>query len=322
MRNERFVGIDIAKGWVDVVVRPAGAAWRVANDPEGWAELVARFVADPPTLIVLEASGGYELGLVTQLDLAGMTPVVANPLSVRRFAQSLGKRAKTDRLDAAVLAEYGERLRPTPRPVREATARQLQELLARHRQVTKMLVEEKNRLHQATPLVRPSLEAHIAWLEGQRTEVDRLLASVVARDPDWQARVALLDSVPGIGPLTATIVAVGMPELGACSGAAAAALLGTAPYAVESGLMRGQRHIGGGRRLVRHALFEAVMSTVRWDPVIGAHYQRLRAAGKAHKVAMIACMRRLVGILNAMLRDGLTWQQTDVGQGHFLHPIT
>jgi len=322
MESERFVGIDVAKGWLDVVARPDGATWRVANDPDGWAELCARFAAAPPTLIVVEASGGYELGLVTALDLVGLTPVVANPLSVRRFAQSIGKRAKTDRLDAAVLAEYGERLRPTPRPVPEATARQLQELLSRHRQLTKMLVEEKNRHHQATPLVRPSVEAHIGWLERQRDEVDRLLASVVASDPAWQARVAVLDSVPGIGPLTATIVAVGMPELGACSGTAAAALLGTAPYAVESGLMRGQRHISGGRRLVRHALFEAVLSTIRWDPAIGAHYRQLRAAGKPHKVAMIACTRRLVGILNAMLRDGLTWQQTEVGQGHFLHPVT
>ena len=243
-----------------------------------------------------------------------------NPLSLRRFAQSLGKRAKTDRLDAAVLAEYGERFQPEPRPVPTETARHLQEVIARHRQLTKMLVEEKNRRQQATPLVRPSVEAHIAWLEQQRAEVDRLLESVVASDPTWQERVQVLDSVPGIGALTATIVAVGMPELGDCTSNAAAALLGVAPQAVESGLMRGQRHIGGGRRLVRHAFFEAVLSTIRWDPVIGAHYQQLRARGKPHKQAMIACMRRLLGILNAMLRDGLTWQETKVGQVTFLAP--
>src|SRR5829696_4602848 len=315
MESERFVGIDVAKGWLDVVARPDGATWRVANDPDGWAELCARFAAAPPTLIVVEASGGYELGLVTALDLVGLTPVVANPLSVRRFAQSLGKRAKTDRLDAAVLAEYGERFRPEPRPVPTETARQLQEVIARHRQLTKMLVEEKNRRQQATPLVRPSVEAHIAWLEQQRAEVVRLLESVVASDPTWQERVRVLDSVPGIGPLTAMIVAVGMPELGACSGNAAAALLGVAPHAVESGLMRGQRHIGGGRRLVRHALFEAVTSTIRWDPVIGGHYRQLRTRGKAHKQAMIACVRRLLGILNAMLREGRTWQETNVVHG-------
>jgi transposase len=192
--------------------------------------------------------------------------------------------------------------------------------VGRHRQLTKMLVEEKNRRQQATPVVRPSVEAHIAWLEAQRDEVDRLMASVAASDPDWQARIDLLDSVPGIGALTATIVAVGMPELGGCSGKAAASLLGAAPFAVESGCMRGQRRIGGGRRLVRHALYEAVTSTIRWDPVIGAHYAQLRAAGKPHKLAMVACMRRLVGIRNAMLRDGLTWQETEVGRGHFLAP--
>ncbi len=322
MEAERFIGIDVAKHWVDVAELPCPAgsrpSVRVANDADGWAALVERFTADPPTLIVLEASGGYEIGLVTSLDLAGLTPVVANPLSTRRFAQSQGRRAKTDRIDALMLADYGARLRPTPRPVPEATARKLQELLTRHRQLTKMVVEEKNRGHQASPLLRPSVEAHIAWLEQQRTEVDRLMASVVASDPDWQARVAVLDSVPGIGLLTATILAVGVPELGDCSGKAAAALLGVAPYAVESGLHRGQRHIGGGRRQVRHALYEAVMTTIRWEPTFRAHYAQLRAAGKPHKLAMIACMRRLLGILTAMLRDGLTWKQTKVGQGHFL----
>jgi transposase len=320
MDGERFVGIDVAKGWVDVVERPGGTAFRVANDPDGWAAVVARYTAEPPTRIVLEATGGYEIGLVTQLDLAGLTPAVINPLAIRRFAQSLGKRAKTDRLDAAVLAEYGERIRPEPRPVPTETARHLQDVIARHRQLTKMLVEEKNRRQHATPPVRPSVEAHIAWLEEQRRAVDRLLASIVASDPVWQERVRVLDSVPGIGALTATIVAVGMPELGDCATNAAAALLGVAPHAVESGLMRGQRHIGGGRCLVRHAFFEAVTSTIRWDPVIGAHYRQLRDAGKPHKVAVIACMRRLLGILNAMLRDGLTWQETEVGQGRFLAP--
>jgi transposase len=320
MDGERFVGIDVAKDWVDVCERPTGATMRVANDPDGWAELVARYAADPPTRIVLEATGGYEVGLVTQLDLAGLTPAVMNPLAIRRFAQSLSKRAKTDRLDAAVLAEYGERFRPEPRPVPTETARQLQEVIARHRQLTKMLVEEKNRRQQATPLVRPSVDEHIAWLEQQRAAVDRLLASIVAGDPTWRERVRLLDSVPGIGELTATIVAVGMPELGACSAAAAAALLGVAPDADESGRRQGRRHIGGGRRLVRHAFYEAVTSTIRWDPVIGAHYRQLRDAGKPHKVALVACMRRLLGICNAMLRDGLTWQETEVGQGHFLAP--
>ena len=316
--TERFVGIDVAKAWLDIGEQPSGRTWRVANDPDGWQAVVERVQVDPPTLIVLEASGQYEVGIVTSLDLAGFTPVVANPVSTRRFAQSLGRRAKTDRLDAQMLAQYGERLRPTPRPLPEATARGLQDLLARHRQLTKMLVEEKNRRQQASALLRPSIEAHIAWLDDQRDEIDRLLASLVASDPDWQARVAVLDSVPGIGALTATILAVGLPELGHASSKALASLVGVAPFAVESGQQRGSRHIGGGRHQIRHAFYEAVTSTIRWEPSFAAHYAHLRARGKAHKVATVACMRRLLGILNVMLRDGLTWQQTLVGQGHFL----
>jgi transposase len=317
---ERFIGIDVAKAWLDVAERPGGRSWRAANDEAGWQEVVDYVRAGGPALTVLEASGGYEVGVVTALDLAGVPPVVANPVSTRRFAQSLGRRAKTDRIDAAMLAHYGERLRPAPRPIPEATARTLQELLARHRQLTKMLVEEKNRRPRASPLLRPGVEAHIAWLEGQRTEVDRLLASAVASDPSWQDRVATLDSVPGIGLLTATLLAVGVPELGQCSGKQAAALVGVAPWAAESGQHRGQRRIGGGRGAVRHGLYEALTTTIRCDPTFGAHYAHLRAAGKPHKLAMVACMRRLLGILSAMVRDGLTWEQTRVGQGHFLAP--
>lgn len=316
--EERFIGIDVAKAWLEIGERPGGVTWRVPNDPDGWQAVVDHCTAAPPTLIVLEASGQYELGIVTRLDLAGITPVMANPVSTRRFAQSLGRRAKTDRIDALMLAQYGERLRPTPRPIPEATARGLQDLLARHRQLTKMLVEEKNRRHQASALLRPSILAHIAWLEDQRDEVDRLLASVVARDPAWQARGTLLDSVPGIGALTATILAVGRPALGHVSGKALAALVGVAPFAMESGQQHGQRHIGGGRHRVRHACYEAVTSTIRWEPSFQAHFAHLQAQGKAHKVATVACMRRLLGILNVMLRDGLTWQETDVGRGVFL----
>lgn len=314
----RFVGIDVSQGWLDGAELPRGARWRVANDEAGWAEVVARCGGASPPLVVVEATGKYELGVVTALDLAGLTPVVANPVATRRFAQSLGRRAKTDRLDAAMLAVYGERLRPTPRPVPEATAQALQAVLARRRQLTKMLVEEKNRRAQATPLLRPGVEAHIAWLTEQRAEVDRLLERLVAGDPVWQARITTLATVPGIGVLTATILAVGVPELGPCSAKQLAALVGVAPFAVESGHYRGSRHIAGGRRTVRHALYEAVLSTIRWQPTFRAHYQQLTAKGKAHKVAMVACMRRLLGVLTAMVRDGLTWEQTDLGQGRFL----
>lgn len=313
-----FVGIDVAKARLDVAERPSGRAWHVPNTEDGWQRLVAELARAPGALIVLEASGGYEVGAVVVLDAAGLTPVVVNPVATRRFAQSLGKRAKTDRIDAAMLAEYAERMRPAPRPIPGETARTLQELLTRRRQLTKLLVEEKNHRQRASHLVRAQMTAMLTLLEAQRDEIDQLLASVVASDPWWQTRVEQLDTVPGFGAVTATIVAVGLAELGACSGKQAAALLGVAPDPRESGQFRGQRHISAGRGPVRHALYEAAMTTVRCDPTFNAHYRQLRARGKAHKQAMVACVRRLVGIVNAMLRDGLTWQETSVGQGRFL----
>jgi transposase len=315
---ERFIGIDVGKTWLEVVERPAGTHVRVANDPAGWAQLLARVGPADPPLIALEASGGYEAGVVLALDAAGRTPVVANPVATRRFAQSLGRRAKTDRIDAAMLAEYAARMRPTPRPVPDATARQLRALLARREAVVKTLVEEQNRAQEASALVRPQVEAVVALLTAQKRELDHLLASAVASDPAWQARVDLLDSVPGIGPLTATVLAVGLPDLGQGSAKAQAALLGVAPHPHESGRSRGRRCIGGGRAWVRHVVYEAVLTTVRCEPTFRAHYRQLRARGKTHKQAMVACMRRLVGILHAMLRDGLTWQETQIGQGQFL----
>ena len=318
---ERFVGVDVGKAWLDVAERPAGTHARVANDPAGWEQLLARIGPAGPAeapLIALEASGGYEAGVVLALDAAGLTPAVANPVATRRFAQSLGRRAKTDKIDAAMLAAYAERVRPDPRPVPDATARRLREPLARREAVVKMLVEEQNRAQQASPLVRPQIAAVVALLTAQKRERDHLLASAVASDPAWQARVDLLDSAPGIGPLTATVLAVGLPDLGQGSAKAQAALLGVAPHPHESGGYRGRRRCGGGRAWVRHVVFEATLTTVRCEPAFREHYRQLRARGKAHTQAMIACVRRLVGVLRAMLRDGLTWQQTAVGQGRFL----
>lgn len=314
----RFLGIDVSKGWLDVAERPSGEQWRVANDEAGWAAIVAIVVAGAAPLIVLEATGSYHVGLVLALDRAGHPPVVANPVSTRRFAQSLGRRAKSDVIDARMLAQYGERMRPTPRPVPVETARHLQELLARHHQLTKMLVEEKNRLKQASPTVKPSVAAHIAWLEDQRTEIDRLRESVVASDPTWQARVERLDTVPGFGALSATRVAVRLPELGTATSKELAALVGVAPYDHDSGKLRGQRSTSGGRADLRHGLYEAMATTVRRDPTIQAHYRQLRDRGKPHKVAMVACIRRLLGILSAMVRENITWQETKIGNGDFL----
>ena len=338
---QQFVGIDVSKGWLDIAQRPGGETRRVENSEEGWEQLVTDLRGagesvvivleatggyEAGVVIALEATGGYEAGVVIALDAAGLTPVVANPIShpegTRRFAQSLGRRAKTDRIAPrgypAMLAEYAERMRPTPRPIPEETARILRELLVRRRQLTKLMVEEQNHLKRASALVRPQVIAMLAMLKTQRNEINKLLASTVASDRSWQARVDQLETVPGFATYMATLVAVGLPELGRCTGKEAAALVGVAPHPRESGQVRGQRHISAGRGPLRHALYEAMTTTKRCDPTFGAHYAQLKARGKTHKQAMVACIRRLLGIITAMVRDGLTWAQTKVGQGTFL----
>ena len=321
--TETFVGIDVAKDWLDVVWLPAGTHWQVANDATGWAQLCTALMGDAPVLSVLAATGKHEHGVVATLAAAGLTPVVANPLTIRRFAQSRGQRAKTDRCDAEVLAQYGQCVRPPVQPVPDATLRPLQEGLARHRQLTKMLVAERNRRQQAAPCVAASHEAMITWLSAERDRIDALVATVVASDPVWPERVDLLRSVPGIGTYTATAVAVGLPELGDATSKELAALSGVAPYAGASGRHQGERRIAGGRAAVRQALYPILTSMLTCNLVFRGHYDHLRAkehAPKRHKVAMVACMRRLLGLLNAMIREKLAWPATDVGPGQFLVP--
>jgi transposase len=293
----------------------------VGNDEAGWAELIAWLAADPPDVLVLEATGRYEIGVVVALDRAGMTPVVLNPLAVRRFAQSMGRRAKTDRLDAAILAEYGARLRPTPRPIPADIARNLRDLLARHRQLSDMLVMEKNRLKQATAVVRPSVKSTIAYLEQELAATDLLLASVVASDPEWQAKVDRLDTAPGIGPYLATCLAVELAELGTLTRKQAAALVGVAPYAQDSGRATGRRQISGGRKAVRTALYQGTVTAIRCHPLLRAQFQHLIAAGKPPQVARIACARRFLGLLNAMMREHLTWPELSVHHAPLLGQI-
>lgn len=317
-----FVGIDVAKDWLDAAERPSGRTGRVANGEAGWAEAVARLRAAGRVLIALEASGGYEVGRVVALDAAGLAPAVVDPLAARRFAQGLGRRAKTDTLDAALLAELAERLRPPVRPLPTATARTLADLLARREQLTGMLVAERNRRTRASAPIAAGIDERLAVLDRQRDAVDRQLAQTVADDPAWAARGALLDTIPGYGFFSAVGLAVGVRELGRCTGKEAGSLVGGVPHADESGTARGRRRIAGGRARVRHVRYEAVTTTVRCDPTFKAHYRQLRARGKSHKQAMTACLRRLLGIAAAMVRDGLTWQETDVGQGKFAPPQT
>jgi transposase len=318
-----FVGIDVAKGWLDVAERPSGRVWRVANDEAGWAALVGRLRAlGGPLLIVLEASGGYEVGAALALDAAGLTPAVVNPVASRRFAQSLGRRAKTDKLDAEMLAAYAERMRPPVRPLPAETARTLRALVAHREHLTGLLVAERNRRRQADAAVAAAIDDLVAVLAAQREAVAARMRDAVAADPAWAERVALLDTIPGFGFLSAVVLAAGVPELGRCTGKEVGSLVGAVPYSDESGTGGHGRRIAGGRAEVRHALFEAVMTTVRCDPTFKAHYAQLKARGKTHKQAIIACLRRLLGIATAMVREHLTWQETKVGQGTFAPPQT
>jgi transposase len=318
---ETCIGIDVSKAWLDVIQGPDGTPWRVPNTPAGWERLRAALGTIPAPLIVLEATGNLHVGVTVALDAAGLTPAVVNPLSVRRFGQSLGQHAKTDRTDARLLATYGERLRPVPRPVPTETARTLQALVSRRQELTKLIVMETNRRTTADPVVRPSIAAVLTLLTGQQRTLDRQIATVIASDPGLAARLAQLTSVPGIGPVIGATLVASLPELGTTTGAQISALVGLAPYARDSGAQRGQRCIHGGRAPVRRSLYLAALTAIRRSLALRVHYQQLRARGKPFKVALIACARRLLRIINAMLRDGLTWDQTHVAQGRVQPPL-
>jgi len=314
--GRRSWGIDVSKGWLDVVQLPEHTHWQVANDAAGWATLVAQAAAADPAWIVLEASGGHEVGLAVALDAAGRTPVILNPLVSRRFAQSHGRLAKTDRVDAAMLARFGSERQPEPRPLPSEVARDLGALLAVREDLVTQRAAAKTRLQQARAVVRPHLKRQIAELTAQIDTVEAELAALVASDPAWAAKVAQLATVPGIGLLTATLLAVSLPELGQATAKQLAALAGVAPVADDSGLRQGRRAIRGGRRTVRRALYQAVFSAVfacrRRPSVLQAHYAQLTARGKPQKVALVACMRRLLGLLTAMVRTGGTWDDLQV----------
>jgi transposase len=301
------VGIDVAKAHLDVAVRPTGAAWRVANDAPGIAALVDRLRSDAPVAVVLEATGGCEVPLVSALVEADLPVAVVNPRQVRDFARATGRLAKTDALDAAVLARFAEAVRPPLRPLPDAAHVELGALVTRRRQLVEMLTAERNRLGTAPERVRPHLREHVRWLEQALSAVDRDLAALIRASPVWRTREALLRSVPGVGPVLATTVLAELPELGQLGRHAVAALVGVAPLNHDSGTLRGRRAIWGGRAHVRAVLYMATVAAVRYNPVVAAFYHRLRAAGKPAKVALTACMRKLLVILNAVVRHGTPW---------------
>lgn len=305
------VGIDVAKAELVIVVRPSGELWTAANDEAGVRALVARLRALAPELIVLEATGGYELLVAAALAAAELPGVVVNPRQVRAFAKATGQLAKTDRIDAGVLALFAERIQPTVRVIPSPAARELEALLTRRRQLLEMRQAEANRLglllgrHQQP--IRKSLQKHIAYLDRELAMTESDLDRLVRESPIWRERDDLLQSVPGVGPIVARTLLAELPELGQLNRRAIAKLAGVAPLNWDSGMWRGHRVVQGGRAPVRTALYMAALVATRHNPVIKAFYQRLLAVGKPKKVALVACMRKLLTMLNQMLRTGQPW---------------
>ena len=307
-----YVGIDVAKVRVDVAIRPGGDGCEVSNDEAGIAALVVQMQELNPAAVVLEASGGLELPLVAALAAASLPVVVVNPRQVRDFAKATGRLAKTDTLDAAVLAHFAEAVRPPLRPLRDAETQDLNSMVTRRQQVMSMLVAERNRLSSAAMAVRPSVEAHILWLKQELDDLDKGLRETLCRSPVWREKDDLLRSVPGIGEQISLTLLAYLPELGTLNRRQIAALVGVAPFNRDSGTLRGKRTVWGGRAGVRTALYMGAMVASRHNPVIRDFYQRLLSAGKPKKLALTACMRKLLTILNSMLKHGTSWQHPDI----------
>lgn len=304
----KYVGIDVAQNHLDVAVRPSGQRWRYLRDEAGIAALVQLLSSEKPALIVLEATGGLEMSVVSALLQAELPVVVVNPRQVRDFAKATGRLAKTDQLDADVLAHFGEAIKPTPRPLPSEQQRQLDALIGRRRQLVEILVAEQNRQRIALPKAQPSLERHITWLEAELGDIEGALQILIRETPAWCERDDLLQGVPGVGMVTSTSLLALLPELGQLSHKQIAALVGVAPFNADSGQHKGKRMIWGGRAEVRSVLYMATLSATRFNPTIRTFYQRLVAAGKPKKVALTAAMRKLLTILNAILRDKQPWQ--------------
>lgn len=305
-----WVGIDVSKATLQIAIGATGEQWTTPNTEAGWAEVIPRLQAVAPTGVIFEATGGLEIRAATALALAGLPVHIVNPRQVRELARGLGQLAKTDRIDAGILARFGERARPTPRPLRDDETRRLDALVGRRRQVVTMLTAERNRLPTDFAEVRQRITAHIHWLEGELASVDQDLDGAVRQSPLWRAKDQLLRSVPGVGRILTVTLLTELPELGTLSRKAIAKLVGVAPFNRDSGTLRGRRFVWGGRASVRTVLYMATLVATRHNPVIAAFYQRLRAAGKPKKLALVACMRKLLTILNAMLATGTPWRFT------------
>ena len=302
-----FAGIDVAKDRLDLAIRPSGTVRTMAYDAAGISGLISELQSLEPSAIVLESTGGLELPLAGALAAASLPVVVVNPRQVRDFAKATGRLAKTDALDAQVIAHFAEAVRPAIRPLPDSDTQELHSLNARRTQVVEMLVAEKNRLGRASQAVRPRIRAHIEWLEQELKDLDRGLRDMLRRSPVWREQDDLLRSVPGVGPQLSVALLADLPELGKLGRRQIAALVGVAPMNRDSGTMRGRRTVSGGRARVRAVLYMGALVASQHNPVIRSFYQRLLAAGKTKKLALTACMRKLLTILNSMVKNGQRW---------------
>lgn len=303
-----YVGIDVSKATLDTSVRPTGQRLSVPNQERGVSELVASLGDPSRVLVVLEATGGLELPVAASLAEAGFSVAIVNPRQVRDFGKATGKLAKTDRIDAGVLAHFGEAIKPEPRPVAEGEALLFKQILSRRRQLVEMITAEKNRLSTTPPALRKEVQAHIAWLQESLTKLEDDLGKRIKASPMWREKEELLRTAKGVGPVCSRTLLVDLPELGKLDRKEIAALVGVAPLNRDSGRFQGKRAVWGGRGRVRAILYMATLSATRSNPVISAFYTRLCAAGKPKKVALTACMHKFLTILNAMVKHGTPWQ--------------
>ena len=307
MEKKIYVGIDVSKDTLDVAVHGDKQHWSFPNNETGITKAVSKFKELSPELVVLEATGGFEVFLATELVVAKIPTAVVNPRQVRDFAKSVGMLAKTDILDARIIARFAATVQPNPHPMPDIEAQELGALTARRRQIINMITAEKNRLSTAGETVKPGISAHINWLEKELSEINRNIKQKVKDSPIWREKDELLQSVPGVGTNLSAIILAELPELGTLNRKQIAALVGVAPLNRDSGTLRGKRTTWGGRATVRTALYMATLVATRYNPVIRRFYERLREAGKATKVALTACMRKLLTILNAMLKYQTSW---------------
>lgn len=313
--TERMIGVDVSKDKLDVAVRPDGEEWQTENTEEAFPELIARLKALKPELIIIEATGGLERAVIATMAAADLPVAMINPRQAREFARATGRLAKTDQIDADDLAFFGEAIRPQVRPLPEADVQELSALNGRRQQLVEMITAERNRLHTALPAARPSLREHIRWLEREKERIESKLQRHIDQNVTLRRKFKIMCSAKGVGPATSFSLLSDLPELGKVNRKEIAALVGVAPFNRDSGRWRGKRTTWGGRASVRSALYMAAMSASRHNPVIRAFYERLLDAGKPKKVALTACIRKLLVILNAMIKNGTMWDPNYAASG-------